>query len=993
MDLLRPLWTGPAHLLIVLALAMGVPVGAQPSQFEGRQIATIQFVPREQPLEASALNDMLPLKIKTPLEMSTVRASIERLYATGRYADIQVEAEPHGSEVVIRFHTKNSWFVGHVGVSGNLSDPPNAGQLANATRLELGQPFREARVESARGGITQLLESNGLYNGSVHPEYEYDTNTQQVHIRFVVDSGRRASFSQPVFQGELKMSPRKLTTATKWRRWIIHTWKPVTQVRVRNGLDGLRDLYQKDNRLEAKISLKEMPYDVDTNRVRPLLEINAGPRIQVRTIGVKLSTKKLQQYVPVYEEHTVDHELLVEGQRNLRDYFQSGGYFDAEVVFKQQRVANDKADIDYLVNRGTRHRLVHVEIDGNKYFTREAIRERMFVTPASWLQFRHGRYSENLLRSDEDSIDNLYHSNGFRDVAVTSRIADDYKGKDGDIAVYVTIKEGAQYFVGTLTIDGIEHLDRKLIEQQFSSAEGQPFSEYNVAIDRDTILAQYFANGYPNATFEWSSKPGAQPNFVDLRFLIGEGEPRYVRQVLINGLKTTRPSLVYRNLLLNPGDPLSPTRMSETQRRLYDLGVFAKVDMAIQNQDGETTRKYVLYDMEEARRYSLAAGVGAEVARIGGGCQTCLDNPGGATGFAPRVSLDAARLNFLGLGHSISMRTRLSTLERRALLNYSAPRFRNREGLALSFTGLYDDSRDVRTFSAKRVEGSVQLSQRFSKATTFFYRYTYRRVSVDESTLKITPFLIPLLSQPVRIGIVTGNMIQDRRDDPVEPRKGIYNTLDFGLAEHAFGSQRNFFRFLGRNATYHPLTKKLTLARNTSFGAMDTFRFTGDPLQAIPLAERFFAGGGTSHRGFPENQAGPRDTITGFPLGGTALIFNQTELRFPLIGENIGGVFFHDAGNVYSSLRSHPFRLSQKGNIQDFDYLEQAVGFGVRYRTPIGPVRVDLAYSVNPPSFIGFKGTTEDLLNAGRNPCDVAGRCVPQNVSHFQFFFSIGQTF
>jgi outer membrane protein assembly factor BamA len=388
-------------------------------------------------------------------------------------------------------------------------------------------------------------------------------------------------------------------------------------------------------------------------------------------------------------------------------------------------------------------------------------------------------------------------------------------------------------------------------------------------------------------------------------------------------------------------------------------------------------------------------GVGAELARIGG-CQTCLDAPAGQTGFAPRVSFDITRNNMWGVAHSLSLRTRVSTLQREALLNYSWPRFENKDTLNLSFTGLYDDLRDVRTFSYKREEGSVQLSQRISKATTLLYRYTYRRVSIDQATLKISPLLIPLLSQPVRLGLLSGNMIQDRRDDPVDPRRGIYNTLDLGLAEKVFGSQRNFLRFLARNATYHPIGKRFVLARSTEFGDIYAFRYTGDVLAAIPLPERFFAGGGTSNRGFPDFQAGPRDTSTGFPLGGTALLFNQTELRFPLLGDNVGGVLFHDAGNVYSSLRNLSFRVSQR-NLQDFDYMVHAVGFGLRYRTPIGPVRVDLAYSINPPRFFGFKGSQQDLVNAGVTPCaivpGVPSKCVEQSVSHFQFFFSIGQTF
>src|SRR5206468_11132761 len=164
-------------------------------------------------------------------------------------------------------------------------------------------------------------------------------------------------------------------------------------------------------------------------------------------------------------------------------------------------------------------------------------------------------------------------------------------------------------------------------------------------------------------------------------------------------------------------------------------------------------------------------------------------------------------------------------------------------------------------------------------ATTFFYRMAYRRVGVSD--LKITPFLIPQLSQPVRVGISSINIVQDRRDDPVEPHKGVYSTADVGVAGRFFGSQVSFTRLLVRNATYYPLGKRLVLARSTEVGEIYPFNTSSAPLDAIPLPERFFGGGGTSHRGFPEEQGGPRDTSTGFPLGGTALLFNQTEFRFP----------------------------------------------------------------------------------------------------------------
>jgi outer membrane protein assembly factor BamA len=274
------------------------------------------------------------------------------------------------------------------------------------------------------------------------------------------------------------------------------------------------------------------------------------------------------------------------------------------------------------------------------------------------------------------------------------------------------------------------------------------------------------------------------------------------------------------------------------------------------------------------------------------------------------------------------------------------------------------------------------------------YSYTFRQVTVDQETLKISPLLIPLLSQPVHLGLVSAALIQDHRDDPLDPHRGMYNTVDLGLAENVFGSQRNFLRFLARNSTYHPITRRVVLARNTEFGDIYAFDYNlANPSDAIPLPERFFAGGASSNRGFPDFQAGPRDLNTGFPLGGTALFFNQTELRFPLMFENVGGVLFHDLGNVYSSLGNLSFRVSQP-NVQAFDYMVHAVGFGLRYRTPIGPVRLDLAYSINPPRFFGFNGSEQDLVNAGQTPCaSVPSRCSVTGVSHFQFFFSIGQTF
>jgi len=534
-----------------------------------------------------------------------------------------------------------------------------------------------------------------------------------------------------------------------------------------------------------------------------------------------------------------------------------------------------------------------------------------------------------------------------------------------------------------------------------------------VAIDRDYLLNVYQSTGYPDVTFDYRVTPGPGPNEMGVHYTLNEGQPRYVRDVLIYGMHSTRMRLVRPNMRIHTGDPLSWTQMGTTQRRLYNLGVFDRVDMAIENPDGDTEHKYVLFHLTEGHRYYAAVGFGAEVARIGSASSNpSLAAAAGSTGFSPRASLEVSRLNFLGLGHSINFKGRYSTLDRRVSLNYLAPRYRNIQGLNISVTGLYDNTRDIATFTARRLEGSFQVSQQLSKPTQILWRYTWRASKLLNAV--INPLLAPLVAQNTRVGMLSASLIQDHRDDPTNAHRGYYNTLDFGAADHVFGTSRcvaptlepgvqnctwepmNFVRFLGRNSYYKAITRDLILASNTSFGAVKPFGARGglDDFTFIPLAEHLFGGGSTSHRGFPDNQAGPRDSTTGFPLGGTALLFHSTEIRFPLIGENIDGVLFHDVGNIYSSLSEVSFRFHQR-DLNDFNYMVHAAGFGIRYRTPVGPIRIDLAYSINPPRYNGLSdGTYQDLLNC---PTLNAPTCklTPQvrRVSKFQFFFSIGQAF
>ena len=221
------------------------------------------------------------------------------------------------------------------------------------------------------------------------------------------------------------------------------------------------------------------------------------------------------------------------------------------------------------------------------------------------------------------------------------------------MSVTISIQEGPQWLVETLETTGIRPDFRDTIVGQLDSVQGQPYSDVNIATDRNAILTFYYTHGYPKATFEVAVDPAGVPNRVRLEYKIVEGPQEFVRDVLISGIKTTTMKTVRRNLPVAKDDPLSPVAIDQSQRKLYDLGVFSKINTAIENPDGTEQHKYVLYDFDEANRYNVNVGFGAEVARIGG-TSSDLNAPAGSTGFSPRVSLDLNRINLFVRGQTSS---------------------------------------------------------------------------------------------------------------------------------------------------------------------------------------------------------------------------------------------------------------------------------------------------------------------------------------------------
>jgi len=1011
----------------------GTQAGSKPgTQFEttfgtiapylGLAIDQIEM-PGVPPDEAAALLSATPLKTGEPLTREALHGAMQALFATGRFSDIQAEADRTDTAGVrLRFLTTANFFVGMVVIEG-VSTNPSANQVASATRLQLGELYAREKLDRALAGIQRVMEDNGFHQSKVTISEERHERQHQVNMTFHVAPGPRAVVGEIALEGDAGYSREEIKEIAK-----LHSGDGVVSSRITRALQRIRSRYQKQDRLLAQVSVASRTYHSGLNTVDYVFKVDRGPVVEIGAEGFKISQRVLKKLVPIYEEGALDDDLLNEGRRNIQNHLQTLGYFEATVSVSQQSSQDGKnLQVVYAVNPGDRHKLAAIRIRGNRYFDDDLIRSRMQNQAAGRL-FSHGLYSEVLLEEDVRGIQALYRASGFRQAEVTSKLVSKYLGNPSQLAIEIDIKEGPQTRVAWVRIEGSYTLPQEQLPE-IQTAERQGFDESSLADDRDTILGKYFDNGFPNATVDVAYVPVPSPDNlprVGVTFTIHEGEQFFVNHVFLDGLHYTRPGVARREMRVEPGAPLSQKGMLESQRGLYDLGLFKQVDTAIQNPEGTESRKNVLVTAREADRYTFDYGIGFEFQT--GQPSFGTNQPLGQTGVSPRVSFGVSRVNVGGRHQTLTMKTNVSRLQQRGLINFDVPKLLNRD-LRFSATAFYDNTVDVSTFTSERLEGTLQALQVMKRdqttgreLTSMAYRFSYRRVKA--SNIQVTDNLIPLLSKPTRVGTPNFLYARNRRDNDLESTRGNYTTIEGGVAASYFGSEADFSRLLVKNSSYHTFFRNRStgrgflFARSTSVGIENRFGSTVllDPSQPatagqtlVPLPERFFSGGGNSHRGFGLNQAGPRDPFTGFPVGGSAVFLNNLEMRFPNITvpyllENVGFTIFHDMGNVFARPQE---MLPSLGRFHQpdqqacfhaaappvfstckYNYASHAIGVGVRYQTPIGPLRFDFGYNLNPPYFPSYTNITTNTVTGHQ-----VGQFGFQRAGHFNFSFSVGQSF
>lgn len=941
-------------------------VGKQPS-YDGQKVGSIDLVANPH-LDVSQYRSLIVQKAGEPYSSEKIQASIKALEDTQAFSKVQLKVVPDPAGLKLTFVLEPAYYIGIVTFPG-ATKIFRYTRLLQVVNLQDQSTYQQSQVQAAQSALLKFFADSGYFQAKVNAQVQTDDENQLTNVAFNVQLGKRARVGKVEIVGPPAAEDTRLqrTLRSFWAHFtggFLKPGKPYGQTRIKAAVARLKKELGKEKHPANTVKLNPPTYHPETNRADVSIQVDTGPEVDLRIVGAKLSwipflsAGKQKTVIPIYEEASLDPDLITEGERNLTSFFQKKGYFDVKVTttFHQEK---GKVLLVYQVNKGRKHTVEEISFRGNHHLSSSDLLDQVTVKKKNRLLLflSHGAFSNKLLRESVKGIQALYIDNGFEQVKVTPDVVD----REPKIYITFNVAEGDRTVVSSLKVTGNSKMPLAQLrpKQGFELAEGKPFSPRRLSDDRNRIAAHYLDRGFLNADVKTVvSRHPDDPHQVDVTYQITEDQQVRISRVLDLGQQHTKPDLIQVSTDLKPEEPLSQGKLLAGESKLYDLGIFDWASVGPRRQITNQSQEEALVKVHESKRNTATYGFGFEISRRGGnipsgtvavpGLPTINTKgvsvfPSEKTFVSPRGSVEFTRKNMRGEGETAAISVLAARLDQRLLLTYLDPHFRLSSWQALTSLSAERDTENP-LFEARLGDASLQF-QRFIDAkqtTQFQVRYDFNRT-------KLTKLLVPQLVLPgdrnVNLSYVSGTIIRDTRDKPLDAHQGVYETVDLRIVPSAFGSSTNFVRFLGQAAYYRPVHGTI-FANSIRLGLAEPFAGAN-----VPTSQRFFAGGGTTLRGFPINEAGPiryvpfcvagttaNCPLVPVPIGGNQLFIFNSELRYPIpIMKNLGGVVFYDGGNVYRRI-----------NFADWiDHYTNTVGIGLRYATPIGPVRFDFGHNLD----------------------------------------------
>ena len=945
-----------AHIwgAVVTVLMLAAPAAAQPAEITelvGRVMVEVRLFRDGVPVDDPATLDFIETKVGQPLSMRQVRESITHLVSLGEFADVPVSATEGPRGVVLRYDLVPLQAVAEVEIRGSLGRPRE--ELLDLIRRRFSGVVRADQVPAA----IALLEARYGEVGRFAPGITADTSDGR--LVFEVDQGPAARIGRIDIQGvpdtgrAAVLARLRIAEGAAYDPGTISTRLAEYEADVR-----AQDYYEARFRHDVTASPDGLTVDL-------VLDIQTGSPVRLEFEGAS-GDAPLAELVPVAREGSIDEDLLEDWGLALENYLRGQGYRDAQVTHRRDDQPGELSVV-FTVDRGPQYRVAEVRFAGASMLSDAELRILFDVTSGA-----------PFVAADVDAgaaaVAVRYAELGFRAVEVRPALPESDAASGAPpvvvpVSVVVDIVEGPRTTIGALVFEGNTAFTADELASLIGSVRGAPFYVPLVAADGDAVLVHYLNEGYETVEVDVIPRFDESGATADVVFAVREGPQVVVDHVLVVGNRQIAASTIRAELALRSGQPLGRDDKDETLRRLTDLGLFRRVQLR-EFSHGGGNRRDVVVVVEEAPATRVSYGGGLELS------QRLRATDAGAASerleLAPRGFFQIGRRNLWGKNRSIDLFTRVSLRrkdaidaemtesrlgfnEYRVLLNYGEPRAFGQSG-DLFIAGFIEQAiRPSFDLFSRGVSAEFQRAIGLTMTGSIGYTYGRNRVTNPQLQPEDVP-LVDRLFPEVTLSSFSSGLVRDARDDPLDPTGGSLVAVEGEVAFQRIGSAVGYVKTSFQGSTFRRLPGELVFAAGARLGLARGLTalplipdFVDNPdgvrvaiagpglVLDLPASERFFAGGDTTVRGFALDRLGDDATIDsrGFPTGGNAMVVLKSELRVP-VTRALQVVGFLDAGNVFDRVSN--LRLGR---------IRGAAGFGVRYRSPVGPIRVDLGFKLD----------------------------------------------
>jgi outer membrane protein assembly complex protein YaeT len=937
---MTPLVIPPDPQTAPAQLPAGPHVPSREVPYDGRRITTINYR-SDGRFDTSKLAQYVVVKPGEALTIRAVQSSIKSIFATGDFRDVRLEAVDDGDGAALTFALFLNYRVAAIELEGMHG--------ADRTRAEreltirTGDVVSLSAVDHSSVAVQQFLNRNGYLEAVVDPETTFHRELNRADVIFHITTGVRATIKSVIFEGDITpFTPDRLIAEMRNR-----PGSHFSIAQARTDADRIRlFLFHGDYR-KADVRYQNYVYDAAAKTVALHYKATVGPKVRVEVTGA--TKRSLRGLLPFRRNQGYSEDVIDRAANDIVTHYQQQGYFNAAVDTEGKLVEGVWVTTFHVVP-GQRYRLASVTFTGNQKVDDKTLAKVVSVAPTggfrnflSGLLRRPTGITRAQLSGDRDALESYYRLQGFSEATVETPVA--LPHPDGTLSVEFPIVEGPQTLLSDVHVEGNEQVKASELPKLQLKA-GDPLNPQLLREDLVALQTFYADRGNAEVQIAPRADSSTDKTSAKVAYVIAEGPKIKVDEVIVRGNTYTKSSVVLRKAEIEKGDPFSYKAILEAQRNLYRLGIFSRVDIQPEQAGTSLGDRNLVVQVEEGKDLTIAGSVG-----FSSGIS------GKENGVSPLGSVSVAHRNLFGTGRYAGIELVGSRDREEAFLTWREP-----------FIGKYDIPVQLTLFQSDDVRRGVHIRQRgsFIEAsrvaglqTRWSLRYEYRLSkcvpdSSDPNDLcaLANAALLPGFDRSfvdVQISSVTPTFFWDKRDDPFDPHHGFFTSASIEYAFPLFAAKAGFMKEFAQGAWYLPLTRRSVLALSGRFGLIQPLaRDEAGKLLAVPLSERFTAGGDTSHRAFRLDQLGtvclpdePNCEATLIrlsdgriaALGGNALMIANVEYRFPIFS-SVGGALFVDAGNVYrDSIR--------------FNDIRYGVGTGIRYLSPVGPLRFDVGYKLN----------------------------------------------